>query len=65
MRWDDWSLLTLHQKVSWLDRAEITQMLESVSIQCYDSEDTEVLRDALLTNVLDGTIDRSVIESAR
>lgn len=39
-----------------LDRAEIVALLESVSIQCYDHETTEELREALRVNIDDGTI---------
>lgn len=65
MKWDSWERLTLQEKINWLTRAEIVEMLESVSIQCYDSEDTNVLRAALLSNVLDKTIDPSVVENIR
>lgn len=40
-----------------LSRQEIVELLESVGIACYDSENTEMLREALRVNVEDGTIE--------
>jgi len=39
-----------------LDRAQCVELLENVSIQCYDSESVEELREAVEANVDDGTI---------
>ena len=42
--------------VNMMTRNDIIVTLESVSIQCYDHETTEELREALRQNVLDGTV---------
>lgn len=39
-----------------LDRTKVVELLESASIQCYDHESDEELRQALRVNVADGTI---------
>lgn len=39
-----------------LARVDCVMLLEGQDIQCYDSEDTDVLREAVRVNVLDGTI---------
>lgn len=39
-----------------LSREQVIELLEGVSIQCRDEESTAVLREALQTNVEDGTI---------
>ena len=51
--WDDF---TLAEKVNWLKRREIENLLIGVGIQPYDSESTDELREALLANLVDGTI---------
>jgi len=48
-------------RINRMDRAQIVQALENVCIACYDSESTEVLREALLENVLDGTVDLNTL----
>lgn len=40
-----------------MDRAKIVELLESVSIQCNDDEDDDTLREALVENIKDGTIE--------
>jgi len=47
--------------IDQLDRDQIVSLLESISIQCYDNESTETLREALIVNVEDGTLDPSQI----
>jgi hypothetical protein len=44
------------RKLQRLDRDQIVAALETASIQCYDHEGTEELRQALRSNLLDGTI---------
>lgn len=46
-----------HKQINWMDRSEIVGLLESVGIQCYDSESTADLKSELINNVLDGTIE--------
>ncbi len=44
-------------------RDEIVEILEANGFQCYDSETKEVLYEALVVNIEDGTIsDNDVIE---
>ena len=52
------SLIT---KINWLEREQIVELLESIGIACYDSESTKTLREALLANVEDGSIDEADI----
>lgn len=42
--------------VTVLPRNELVKALESISIQCYDSESDQVLEEALAVNIEDGTI---------
>lgn len=44
------------QYINQMDRDDIIIALESVGIACYDHESTDLLRDALIDNVADGTI---------
>lgn len=46
---------------SRLSREECIELLTGVSIQCYDHETTEELREAVAVNIEDGTIDVSEI----
>lgn len=50
-----------HTAINWLERSQITKILEDYGFACYDSESTEELRSALRENILDGTISKSVI----
>lgn len=43
-------------RCSFLNREECVNLLESVSIQCYDDESLSVLQRAVKENILDGTI---------
>lgn len=45
-----------------LDRSELVKILESVGIQCYDTEDFDTLLAAIRANLLDGTLDQSAID---
>ena len=49
------------QAIGWMDRGEIAKILEGYGFAVYDDESTSTLRDALLANVEDGTIDSHVI----
>lgn len=40
-----------------LTRERCVELLMSVSIQCYDHETVETLREAIYQNVLDGTLE--------
>ncbi len=46
----------LRERLNWLDRARIVELLEGASIACYDREPTDELREALAVNIEDGTI---------
>lgn len=46
----------IRRKINWLNRQEIVTILEDNGFQCYDSETTDELREALFSNVEDGTI---------
>lgn len=51
------------KQLNWLDREQIVKILEGYCFQCYDSESTDELREALRQNIEDGTIDRSVLDA--
>ena len=44
-----------------MDRSEICYILEGFCFQVFDDESTDTLREALITNVEDGTIPEYVI----
>ncbi len=50
------------EKINWLDRERIIELLESIGIACYDDEDTQLLRECLEENV-PGNIDESQLEN--
>ncbi len=50
-----------HELVNNLTRAHIQTILENYGFACYDSESTDDLRTALVENIIDGTIDKSVL----
>jgi len=50
-------------QVARLSRENCVRLLESISIQCYDSEPLHVLRDAIKANIADGTISRQALET--
>lgn len=56
--------LSIPQIIERLSRASLVTVLENVCIQCYDSESTEVLREAVRVNVDDGTISGEAISAA-
>jgi len=51
----------LAREINWLDRTQVIQILEDYGFACYDNESTDELRNALRTNIDDGTIPRSVL----
>jgi len=55
----------IHTALNWMDRAEIVKILEGISIQCYDHESDQTLRDAVVQNLEDGTLDPSDIDTSR
>lgn len=55
----------IHTALNWMDRAEIVKILEGISIQCYDHESDQTLRDAVIQNLEDGTLDPSGIDTSR
>lgn len=55
--------LSALQIIERLSRASLVALLESVSIQCYDSESDEVLREAVRVNYDDCTIPAEAIQT--
>jgi len=51
----------IHTAINWLDRDQILGILESIGIQCYDSESDDYLRDVIRENIEDGTLRTSGI----
>lgn len=51
---EDWD--EIEDYISRMQREKVVEALESISIQCYDSETTGMLRDQLFANVKDGAI---------
>lgn len=52
----------IHKAINWLDRAKIVEILEDYGFACYDHESTDDLREELRVNIMDGTIDRAVLD---
>ena len=50
----DWS--EERNQIWRMEREEVVDLLEGACIQCYDNEDDDCLKTALLENVKDGTI---------
>lgn len=50
--------------IAKMDRSGLVRVLESISIECQNSESDDVLRGAIMSNVKDGTLDVGDIESA-
>lgn len=50
-----------HTAINWMDRSQITKILEDYGFAVYDSESTDELREALRNNVVDGTISKSIL----
>ena len=47
--------------INWMNRNEICYILEGFCFQVFDDESTATLREALIVNVEDGTIDPFLI----
>lgn len=54
--------LRLREKLNWKDRHELEIILESIGIACHESESDDELRDAIIANIEDNTLDPSVME---
>lgn len=52
MTLEEWQI----RDINSLTRKEITDIMRDYSFECYDSETTEMLREALIVNIQDGTI---------
>lgn len=52
----------LWKKVNWMDRDDIVRILEDNGFACHDHETDDNLREALVTNIQDNTIDDSVLD---
>jgi len=50
-------LQALHTQINWLDRSEMVELLEGVGIYCSDSESTDEIKEALVENIEDGTLE--------
>jgi hypothetical protein len=59
---DDTNRRTYERVIYHLSREACVRLLENVSIQCYEHETVEVLREAVRVNVGDGTIGRDALE---
>jgi hypothetical protein len=53
---DDMNIDNIRRKTNWLNREEIVVILENYGFMCYDNETEDELREALISNVEDGTI---------
>jgi len=42
-------------RLNWMDRQDIVELLENDSIQCYDSDLLDDLKEAVMQNLDDGT----------
>lgn len=56
---------SLSKAINWLDRDQVVEILERYGFACYDTESTDDLREALKTNVKDGTIDETDIDATQ
>lgn len=52
----------INKAINWLDREKVVKILEEYGFACYDSESTDDLKIALRENIIDGTIDSSVLD---
>lgn len=48
-------------RVNSLERSKIVKILENHGFHCYDTEDVQMLRIAVLINIEDGTISENAI----
>jgi hypothetical protein len=56
-------LQEIHTAINWLSREKIIAILNDYGFQCYDRETTKELEDALRSNIQDGTIPESAVQS--
>lgn len=49
------------RRVFLLSRERVIKLLENVSIQCYDHETDNILKEALFVNIQNGTIDEDLL----
>ena len=59
---DNWNRLIPREKLNWKDRGALEAILASVGIESYPNETDEELKDAIIANIEDGTLDASVVE---
>lgn len=52
-----------HTQINWMDRGAIISVLEQYGFACCDSESTELLRETLRDNIMDGTIDETCVDA--
>jgi len=57
-----WMNRSIREKLNWKDRSELESILESVGIASYPNETDDDLKDAIISNIEDGTLDPSVAE---
>lgn len=50
--------MNITERINQLSRKRVQDILEQFGFAVYDTESTDVLKEALLTNVQDGTIPR-------
>lgn len=53
------SVHNLRERLNWLDRQQVVELLGSISIGCVGDESTDYLRDALQINIEEGEIEDS------
>lgn len=54
----------IRTSLNWMDREALVAVLEGISIQCYDHESDDVLRDAIVQNIEDGTLSADDIDTS-
>lgn len=47
--------------LNWMDRSKLEEILRSVCIECYPNETDDELKDAIVANVEDGTLDEDTV----
>lgn len=52
----------LHDRARKVSREKVVEALEGVGIACYESESTDELREALVANILDGTLTEDALD---
>jgi hypothetical protein len=54
-----------HTRLNWMGRSAIEEALASIGVESFDFETTDVLRETLRDNVLDGTYDKDLLPEWR